>query len=75
MKQKKIRISILSAVLLLAALPAAAYGEEKADQDKTLSPYFFVRDADGDADSFPLKATEVSTKVTVQGSPWRSEIS
>lgn len=63
MKLKKVWISLLSAVLLLAALPAAAYGEEETGQDKTSAPYFFVQSAAGDTDSFPLKATDVSTNI------------
>src|SRR3954467_9468507 len=34
------------------------------DQDKTLSPYFFVEGAQGGVDAFPLKSTKVSAAVS-----------
>ncbi|MDY0060774.1 MAG: VIT and VWA domain-containing protein [Myxococcota bacterium] len=60
---------LVMALLATAGRAQAAEGErfagENAEEDKTLSPYFFVEKGDHATDSFPLKDTSV--KVTVTG--------
>ena len=64
MKNKKLWLCMLSAILLLSLCPAA-YGEESGNDtgDRTLAPYFMVEGADPSTDSFPLKDTKVSTVI------------
>lgn len=64
MKNKKLWLCMLSAILLLSLCPAA-YGEESGNDtgDRTLAPYFVVEGADPLTDSFPLKDTKVSTVI------------
>jgi len=52
---------LISAIILLATLPALAQGPEEADQ--TLSPYFFVKSDDAEVDSLPLKSTSAAVNV------------
>ena len=64
MKQK----SGLLMLLILGALvlnPGGAHSQTEKEGDRTLSPYFFVKSDDPDADQLPLKATSV--KVNISG--------
>jgi hypothetical protein len=56
------KLFFLSLVLLLFTIPittAFANDISADDQDRTLSPYFFIEDGDPTADKFPLKETNV----------------
>jgi len=50
-------------LFLMLISPIAVHAT--AENDKTLSPYFFIRDSDSGIDQFPLKETHV--KVTITG--------
>lgn len=69
MKRKKTWLCVCMALLMMTLSPAAVYGGEPDgdETDKTLSPYFFVREtgqpADKRADQFPLKDTSVSSTI------------
>lgn len=65
MKRKRIWMSLLSVLLIIAVYSTTIYGEEPyGDQeDKTLAPYFVIENGDPAVDSFPLKATKVSTNI------------
>ena len=56
-------IVVAAVCALLAPLGAAAQGD-RAPADKTLSPYFFVEDADSAIDRLPLKDTRVDVAIT-----------
>lgn len=62
---KKIRLCLLSFLLILLALPVPLYAAQAPDSDEhtTLAPYFYVEGADPTIDSFPLKATNVVTNI------------
>lgn len=53
------------AFVFLLTFGVQVYADSEDDLDKTLSPYFFVNNADPRVDSLPLKATEV--KVNISG--------
>lgn len=48
--------------ILLILLPLFLFSMEDFE-DRTLSPYFFVKSEDPEVDSLPLKSTEVSVKI------------
>ena len=51
-------------ILVLVATVGLAHAREPADNQKTLSPYFFVEGAKPGVDSFPLKSTNVVANVS-----------
>ena len=51
-------------IVILAALPLSAAATEKPDDDKTLSPYFFIENGESGVDHFPLKKTDVSVQIS-----------
>lgn len=57
------RLWILFSVLILAMMPVTVHAAESEDEDVTLSPYFYVENADPALDSLPLKATDVVTNI------------
>lgn len=63
MKNKmKIMWFLVFSLTALTAIPALAQPE--GDNDKTLSPYFFVQTDDPNLDQLPLKSTSVDVKVS-----------
>ncbi len=64
----KMKHNLLCALLLpmLLACPDKACAKEldADDIDKTYAPYFYIKDSNGQEDSFPLKATEVSANIS-----------
>ncbi|MBN1848700.1 MAG: AgmX/PglI C-terminal domain-containing protein [Deltaproteobacteria bacterium] len=62
--KNKMRMTFLlvSCVMLLMAMPAMSQPE--GDDDKTLSPYFFVQTDDPSVDQLPLKSTSVDVNVS-----------
>lgn len=68
MERKKRLLCVFLAVLIFAVSPATVYGEESGSgsDDTTLAPYFFIEgnDAAADADSFPLKETNVTANIS-----------
>jgi len=52
----------LSIVMLFIFLPSSVLA--KASEDKTLSPYFFVKDGDASVDQFPLKDTKADVHIS-----------
>lgn len=65
MKRLKRLVSILLAAMMLFATSVTAYGQESIEpnEDKTLSPYFFVSGEGAADDCFPLKKTDVSVNI------------
>jgi len=63
MKRKLLACLIPWVIPLLSASPALPQGIE--NEDKTLSPYFFIKNGDPEVDTLPLKST--SAKVNVAG--------
>lgn len=63
MKNLKNRLWILFSVLILAMMPVTVHAAESENEDVTLSPYFYVENADPGLDSLPLKATDVMTNI------------
>ena len=53
---------IVSAVILLSLFPSAIRAEKPPD--KTLSPYFVVKDGDAAVDRLPLKETNAAVRIT-----------
>ena len=58
------RSIVVAAVCALLAPLGAAAQSDRAPADKTLSPYFFVEDADAAIDRLPLKDTRVDVAIT-----------
>jgi len=56
---------IVAALLLLLFQVAEAFGQPERQEDRSLSPYFFIRSADSPLDAMPLKST--SAKVHISG--------
>jgi Ca-activated chloride channel family protein len=57
---------LIQAVLILLAVPnLGIYGQtmENVDEDKTLSPFFFVQSEDSDLDQMPLKRTSANVNI------------
>lgn len=63
MRKKHFRLRFTAVCLLLAAFAFAAAAQESRDEDKTLSPYFFVK-GDPSVDHLPLKDTRVDIAVS-----------
>jgi len=59
------RFVMYLAVVLSFLFGATAYSQPKESEDRTLSPYFFVKSDDPKVDPLPLKATSAS--VTISG--------
>jgi len=59
-----IRLAILF-LLFISMLPwSAAHARPEANDDRTLSPYFFVKSDDPALDRLPLKATSASVRIS-----------
>jgi len=57
---------IQTVLILLVAPDLGIFGqtvENAADEDKTLSPFFFVQSEDTDLDQFPLKSTSANVNI------------
>lgn len=56
---------MLFTVLIFTTASIPVFGEEVNGDtgDRTLSPYFYIEDADPSVDNFPLKETSVSTNI------------
>jgi Ca-activated chloride channel family protein len=57
---------LIQTVLILLAVPnLGIYGQtmEKDNEDKTLSPFFFVQSEDSDLDQLPLKSTSADVNI------------
>jgi Ca-activated chloride channel family protein len=52
-------------IILILFLPGYALPQESGDEDKTTSPYFFVKSDDPSVDQLPLKST--SAEVNISG--------
>ena len=61
----KMRIFGLLVFGVFMILTNIVFAQSQKDADKTLSPYFFVKSDDSDADQLPLKSTSV--KVDISG--------
>jgi len=59
------RLLAIVTMILLFLFGAMAYAKAKEPDDRTLSPYFFVRSEDSAVDQLPLKAT--SAQVSISG--------
>jgi Ca-activated chloride channel family protein len=57
----KVFLLLFSAISIF--IPAVAFGQPSESNDKTLSPYFFVKSDDPDLDQLPLKSTSLDVKV------------
>jgi Ca-activated chloride channel family protein len=57
----KVFLLLFSAISIF--IPAVAFGQPSESNDKTLSPYFFVKSDDPDLDQLPLKSTSADVKV------------
>ncbi len=55
-----LRFVLLAQLILMAALSTKA---QKVEDDKTLSPYFFVKSENAEADQLPLKSTNASVNI------------
>lgn len=53
---------VLLAVLLMGS--AGAFAQPETGEDKTLSPYFFVKSDDPDLDQLPLKSTSARVRIS-----------
>lgn len=52
-------------ISILAMLPwQAAFAQPEGSDDRTLSPYFFVRSDDPTVDRLPLKSTSASVQIS-----------
>ncbi len=51
-------------VFMLVLTPASAKYYEEAQNDRTLSPYFFIENGDPSLDRFPLEETEVEVNIS-----------
>ena len=60
----QIRIIPLLIVSLLIMLANQVPAYEESNEDKTLSPYFFVKTDDPELDQLPLKSTSVDVNVS-----------
>ncbi|MBU2498395.1 MAG: trypsin, partial [Proteobacteria bacterium] len=59
---RKLTLMVLAVFLVSCS---GAYGQPEIGEDRTLSPYFFVKSADPEVDQLPLKSTSV--KVNISG--------
>jgi len=55
-----LRFVLLAQLILMAVLSASA---QKVADDKTLSPYFFVKSEDAEVDQLPLKSTNAEVNI------------
>ena len=63
-RKKQTLLSFLLTTLFILSFLAPAYGGQEDDSsEEPLAPYFFIEDADPQADQFPLKETLVSTTI------------
>ncbi|KAA3660892.1 MAG: VWA domain-containing protein, partial [Calditrichaeota bacterium] len=62
---KKFRYYLAFVALTSLCLPIKLISAHSPDQDKTLSPYFWLRDADPELDQLPLQST--SAQVNISG--------
>ncbi len=51
-------------VVLLLILGSAAYAQPREAEDKTLSPYFFIKSDDPEVDRLPLKSTSALVNIS-----------
>lgn len=65
MKKRRNWLCMLFTVLIFTTASIPVFGEEVSDDtgDRTLSPYFYIEDADPLVDNFPLKETSVLTNI------------
>jgi Ca-activated chloride channel family protein len=59
--------TVIWALLILAGLimrSAGAFAQPETGEDKTLSPYFFVKSDDPDLDQLPLKSTSAHVRIS-----------
>jgi hypothetical protein len=59
----KIGFLFLGLALLIALPGAPAQAAQDKDQDRTLSPYFFVENGDPAVDKLPLKETKADVHI------------
>jgi len=55
---------VLALIIVLFTTPQLIQAENRPPAEKTLSPYFFVNDANSGVDSFPLKWTNVVVNIS-----------
>src|SRR5678815_3434380 len=55
---------VLALIIVLFTTPQLIQAENRPPAEKTLSPYFFVNDANSGVDSFPLKSTNVVVNIS-----------
>ncbi|MHB8138605.1 MAG: VIT and vWA domain-containing protein [Smithellaceae bacterium] len=60
--QDLFRRAIYSIIVLCIFVSSA--GLAQADEDKTLSPYFFIKEGDASKDQFPLKETKAAVQIS-----------
>jgi Ca-activated chloride channel family protein len=60
----KTGISALLTIALLLIGGAGAFAQPETGEDKTLSPYFFVKSDDPDLDQLPLKSTSAHVRIS-----------
>ena len=67
MKKHRRLLCLFSALLLLATCAPVVHAEAESvgNEDRTLSPYFYVESEEVGIDCFPLKKTDVNT--TIEG--------
>ncbi|MBD5444769.1 MAG: VWA domain-containing protein [Lachnospiraceae bacterium] len=67
MKKHRRLLCLFSALLILATCAPVVYAEAESveNEDRTLSPYFYVESEEVGVDCFPLKKTDVNT--TIEG--------
>lgn len=56
--------TVLALILVLFTTPRLMQAEDRPPAEKTLSPYFFVNDANSGVEAFPLKSTNVVVNVS-----------
>ncbi|MDE6739222.1 MAG: trypsin, partial [Lachnospiraceae bacterium] len=65
MKKHRKLLSFLAVLVLLMGYAPTVHAEEETNEDKTLSPYFYVESEETGVDCLPLKSTDVNT--TIEG--------
>ena len=58
------RFLTVLAVALLLLMETAAYPRQRESEDRTLSPYFFVKSDDPQVDQLPLKSTAAEVNIS-----------
>src|SRR4029450_2220735 len=56
--------TVLALILFLFTPPRLIHAENLPPAEKTLSPYFFVNDANSGVEAFPLKSTNVVVNIS-----------